>query len=298
MIGRREKKRATGDESGERCRLWGTKPNTRQNTMKHRILPLLATALLLGATAAQDPVRPTTEARQANFRISINFAGGSLTEYANALTKAGENVNIVLSDLAQEVRVPAMTLRNTSVEAALRAVCDLPMEVFDLDLVIHTSRAQGAEGLHSDPIYQVRIRELPNKGNKAVAAPRRVRVFSLHELTTAQPDANAQPPIPVATLVTAIDTGLSLLAETTPSNGEAEPKALVRFHEESNLLFAAGSPWQLDVIEQVLARLEADRASSRGFGGGGKRPPQDLLPPAPADPTREPALPQKPKERR
>lgn len=261
--------------------------------MQNPTHPFLAAVLMFGTIAAQDPGIPPADAN-ANFRISVSFAGGSLTEYATALTKAGQNVNIVLSDLAKEVRLPAMSLRNTSVEAALRAVCALPMDAFDLDFVVHVGQAQTAAGPRGDPIYQVRVRDLRQKGEKAAAAPRRVRVFSLHELTTAQPDANAQPPIAVATLVTAIDTGLSLLAETTPSNGQAEPKALVRFHEESNLLFAAGSAWQLDVIEQVLARLEFDRARS----GGGKRPAQDAVPPTPAGLTQDPAVPTKPKERR
>lgn len=221
---------------------------------------------IAGVCAAQDQIDPAAppilkafaERKPAEIQ-ALSFAGGSLTEFANAVVQA-HAANIVLSKLAEGAEVPAMELKQTSVEAALRTACRTVRDPYRADLEVTPSLDPETKRPTGKPIYHVRV-DRPPQGNKASVtahtAPPEVRVFSLRFLTS----ADAGPATPVNSVLTAIDTGLGMVAETAPA-GPAPAKATVRFHADSNLLFVAGSPAQLDVVQQVLMRLEGDRAQA------------------------------------
>lgn len=244
--------------------------------MKSILLLALTGLAAAQEPVVQDPVAPSPKLSGFDRALApeiqaMSFVGGSLNQFAETLIKA-RSANIILSDLAHQAQVPSMELKNVSIEAALRTACRAVHEPFRASLEVTASNVGGKVG--GQPIFYVRVdrEKAPAKAalNAFTAAPE-VRVFSLQYIAAG---ASEGPKTPVASVLTAIDTGLGMVAETAPPNQTAA-KATVRFHQDSNLLFVAGTPAQIDVVQQVLTQLERHRAQAEHPAGTAK-------PPAPA----------------
>jgi hypothetical protein len=103
-----------------------------------------------------------------------------------------------------------------------------------------------------------------------------VRVFAVRRLLRPQGVApvteGSDPYLSMETVLTAVDTGLAVAAEQSALDaGGAGEKAIVRYHEDSGLLFVAGTHTQLKVVEEVIGNLERQAAEARG---GPAQPPQ------------------------
>ncbi|HLU39617.1 MAG TPA: hypothetical protein VK081_09535 [Planctomycetota bacterium] len=244
-----------------------------------RTLPVVL--LLLTTVAAQrggEPPRPPeVEPAPADTRrpprqtISVDFAGGTLADFADALRAAGENVNIVLPESATQVRVPKLSLRSTTVEAALRALT----AIVDTNVQLHVemSVANVAPiGEVGERVYAVRVQFTDPMRQ---ATEQVVRVFALGDLT-APPGARGAG-LAVETILTALDAGLSVAAEAAGQR-DGEPRAVLRYHEGTNLLFVAATPTQVKLVQEVLHSLRAvPRPAARPEGD----------PPPPPEPAKE-----------
>jgi hypothetical protein len=89
--------------------------------------PRTRPVLLLLASLALPLAIPAQEAGTANSQapgtqtISIDFRGGSLEQFVDAICRAGKNINILLSSAGSKINLPPMKLHNAGVEAALQA---------------------------------------------------------------------------------------------------------------------------------------------------------------------------------
>lgn len=207
----------------------------------------LTVLLALSATprAQQDPSEPTG---QPSPTVSIEFAGGTLEQFIDKIRQADGNVNIVASEMASGITLPALTLREATVESALRAVGNIVPPDFNVD--VKTER--GKTGL---PVHVVLVRSRPRSvggGLPGMASdePSFVRVFSIRTITEALPNTPRDLVMDAKTVLTAIDTGLDI--------GSKPPSATIRYHKESGLLFVRGTATQISVIDEALQSIARD----------------------------------------
>ncbi|MEZ5966896.1 MAG: hypothetical protein R3F56_23855 [Planctomycetota bacterium] len=260
--------------------------------MRHlHILPsMLFLSLSLTGQQQVTPL-PSADQAQKEHTLSVDFKGGSLADYAAALRAAGKSVNIVVPESASRVRVPAIVLRDTSVEAALRAAT----QVVDGDVALAVETSIGSlpnVGVVGEPVYSVRVRASgPTTATGYTDANRSVRVFSLRGLSRVAGEDQATQPalLDIKTVLTALDTGLAVAAQQGEQLTGASEKAVLRLHEDSGLLFVAGTNAQLRLVDEVLANLgrEVKAASRQEAGRRGARANEGKEPAD--DPAEEPA---------
>jgi hypothetical protein len=208
---------------------------------RNGMLAVLLCSSLFAPLAAQDQ-----EAMRQGL-ISLEFAGGSLNQFAASLRKAGTNVNIVMPELASEVPVPALRLTQTTVESALRAVGQMTTQAFRID--VEVMRRSPLES----PVYSVAVMDLRPPEQKA-PPQREIAVFSLQELTRTMPGDPDDEGLSISadTILTAIDAGLDL-GETSRRD-----KVGIRYHEDSGLLFIRGTREEIRLVEAALQHLRND----------------------------------------
>jgi len=171
--------------------------------------------------------------------FDLNFEGGTLGDYAEAIRQANPDANIVLlGDVAQR-QIPEIQLRSVSVEAALNVI-RLQETVGDQVVFRGVNRIQVAGGM--EHVFQ--ILEQPMGGRvglplQSQATPHMSKVWNLSEIVEHGLDAE--------NVLGAVQTGLDLF--------DAESIRL-RFHEPTKLLIAYGPIEQLEFIQQVISALE------------------------------------------
>jgi hypothetical protein len=165
--------------------------------------------------------------------ISLSFRGGTALEYVNAIRKAAGEVNIVAAPEAGEVPMPAVTIKQVTVAAAVDLldgrVREMPGRQVRLDVthmpVYHPGERQ---------TYQVQAK-VGGRAREPAA-----RVWTVSDLL-----AND---IASAAVLSAVETALDVIGSTTRPD--------VRFHEDTALLIASGDHDQLGAIEHVLDSLQ------------------------------------------
>ncbi len=198
---------------------------------KTSLLACLAALILqvgAGSTLAANPANDETGL------ISVKFAGGSVTDYFDALVKEAGTINVMLAPEAADVSMPPVTLTNVSVSAAIGLVdgrsASPPGRIIKLDVRQMPQYHDGAL-----PTYQVRAEVRPAGGGTyasvwTIAGLLRGDVFDADDV------------------LAAVEAALDILASTD------EPT--IRFHKETGVLIARGDPQQLSTIKDVLEQLE------------------------------------------
>jgi hypothetical protein len=220
--------------------------------MNPLLFPLYArllAAFLITSLAAQEPATTavTAPAKPApsDRQISLQFQGGSLEQFVGAVRQKYPDVNIIVNELAHDVKVPAVTVVDVGIEAVLQAVAGAGSERYRLGLA--TQQTSG------NPVYSIGILPLGQAalGGAAQATRSEVRVLSLRKLTEKHPfDPKAHPiALAPAVILSAIEHGSKGMLEA--------PK--MRFHEDTGLLFVQGAQQQQELVRQVLQNLEKDQ---------------------------------------
>ena len=216
--------------------------------------PTVAAAALLAALAtgpqAAAQADPSGRAsRQAGEVVSVDFEGGTLADFADALRDAGKDVNILLPDTAHDVAVPAVTLRQASVEAALNAVGSIVDPNYLVE--VRTQRAGQGNSVHALRVLAKSSQQVSGvvAGNgPGSSRPTDVQVFSLRSLTESLPGDPEGATNKAETILTAVETGLGVA-------GETNSKAVLRYHEDSGLLFVRGTRVETGLVQSILHRM-------------------------------------------
>jgi hypothetical protein len=194
-----------------------------------------------GATSAADPY------------FSVDFAGGTVTQYVEALRKTGKPVNVVVSERAGRQRIGAISLSRVTPGVAVHAINAAAASTLGdwrIDQIgPEASRAAG-KGMPEVEAYWV---DFMPKGvhsqDVMVEAYSLARVF--------KPDGKAEGLDPKAVL-TAIETGLRL------QNQEPDQAPDLKFHPDSGLLFVRGTMAELRLVGSIVGRMMDDaRAKSQ-----------------------------------
>ena len=194
------------------------------------LLACLAALILLvggGSTFAANPANDETGL------ISVKFAGGSVTDYFEALVKEAGPINVVVAPEANDVPMPPVTLMKVTVSAAIGLVdgrtLTQPGRIVRLDV-----RQMPQYHQDEQPTFQVQAevrgeRVLTSAGVWTIASLLRGDVFDSDDV------------------LAAVETALDVL--------ESASEPIIRFHKETGLLIARGDGNQLSAIENVLGQL-------------------------------------------
>ena len=167
--------------------------------------------------------------------ISVKFAGGTVTEYIEALVKAKKagTINVVVALEAADVPMPPVTLTKVTVSAAIDLVdgrsASPPGRNIKLDV---RHMPQYAE--QEQPTFQIQASVYGD------AVRTQASVWTIANLL--RDDI-----LDADDVLAAVETALDILEST------GEP--IIRFHKETGLLIARGDLAQLSAIEDVLGQL-------------------------------------------
>jgi len=179
--------------------------------------------------------QPTGESPSSVFNLA--FGGGSVEQYVHtlrlALTKNDIAANIIVKPDAAEITVPALELRDVTVDGALYILDGHQMLSAHgpARLVLEKFGAGGA------PIYVIDVR------HAGTPAPREsmVHVWNVNHLLGAE--------IKAEDLLTAIEAALALM----PDEGVAPPA--IKFHQATGLVMLRGNGAQVGTVDQVVVQL-------------------------------------------
>ncbi|QKK08215.1 MAG: hypothetical protein HND58_08520 [Planctomycetota bacterium] len=243
-----------------------------------RLTPLLAAAILWGSaphtTVAQDATVDREAKRQALLEraradralsdassehlISIEFPGGTLREYVDAIKRAAapEPVNIVVRDNGVEFSIDPVTLTQVSIESAL-AVIEHSGQTVVNGRYLHAGARLTKPSGGGQPVHVVYVQDLGAEESSPNRSPesRDFLVLQIKELTTALPGDPPESVVPAETVLTAIEAVLEIA-------GNAD-ETKVKYHAPSGLVMIAGPVNSLRAAEQVLSQMSRDTSVRR-----------------------------------
>jgi hypothetical protein len=210
--------------------------------MPSRMPSLILAAMLLPALVPAQQETPAS-APQTPFTITLSFPGGSLADFLGRVRALDGRINIVATEIASEVTLPAVELRDAAVLSALQSVSSIVPDPFKV-------RAQMLTSPGGNPVYTV---EVDVRGPTPKA--QEVHVFSLAMLIRPLPGDSEQPKVAMEakTVLSALEAGAHVMG------GQFD----LRYHEESGLLFVSGTSKQINLVQEVLGNLEREQQRMR-----------------------------------
>jgi hypothetical protein len=196
---------------------------------------------------SQGQSSSTSQDPEADPEIVFAFRGGPIEAFVAEWRAflGDEAPNILVRDSALGLPVPAFSLRACgSSMIALRTVSELVEWKMELE-------TPGPILESASDVLVVGVR-----ASRSTPERQRVLTASLRELVRFEEGAPASLSIPAETVLTAIQTALEL--ETVEGD---EP--VMRYHEESQLLFVRGRPDLLQTVEGVRVTLLGDLEQAR-----------------------------------
>jgi len=208
---------------------------------------LMAVAVLgaaaLSALAQPDiepgprPLRPVVPASDANPVLDLDFKGGSVTEYLEAVQAASGQYRVVAMPGLEAFTMPAVKLTNVTLGAAVSAVTQAR---------VPDSSVKSFVGLnYQDGVYTV-YGQIERNSREAQSS----HVWQLGSLIESGLKAED--------ILSAVEASVSLL----------DSPCVVKYHEGTRLLLANCTSEQGNAVNNVLARLE-ETVQRRGLGASG-----------------------------
>lgn len=200
---------------------------------RNLVVVLVALALTFSGAAtlqAQDEVNNSQ-------LISVDFKGGTIAEYIDALEKAAGSVNVLIAPEAADISMPAVKLTKVTVAAAIDLVDGYRKEKETgriIRLVVdHIQKYEAGE----QPTFKIITQLQRNSGLKEETHS---KVWSIAYLI--KDDV-----FDSEVILDAVETSIDI----TKSTVQVE----IRFHEATGLLIASGSHKQLNAIQELLGEL-------------------------------------------
>ena len=180
----------------------------------------LAWALSLGPTACPADEEHEFASEQI---VSLQFSGGSVAEYVAELRTEAPAFNVVVTNDAANLPLPAIELQNVSALAAFNCI-----ELAGTgELVV--------EGEMDEEIFFVR---------RNVSTRPRVAVSNVQRLLQDRGEED---------LLSAIEIGLRMFQGT-----EVRPDVELKLHRETGLLFSKGTDEEIELIEEIVRAMDGD----------------------------------------
>ncbi len=221
------------------------------------LLVIVLTGLSWSSWAAAEPAAAAPPPAPGEL-LDLDFPGGTLGDYVEALRQVAVDVNVVLA--TPEVRdlpVPPIRLNSVAVGAAVRVV----EGEIHLDgrsgLVIVANEIQ-VTGPNQKPVFRISTHR---RGRPSSAE---VHVWSVAALLSQDVKAEA--------ILTAVETSLELM-------GGEHAQSQVRFHQDTGVLIAYGERQHLSAIDHVVDGMHeaaAERKAADRMAAESQRQSQQL----------------------
>lgn len=192
------------------------------------LVALVLTFLSAGSTQAQNDVPDVG-------LISVDFPGGTITEYIDALAKAAGSVNVLISTEAADLSMPPVKLTKVSVSAAIDLVKGTRTDKNDQLVSFNVNHLKRYE-VNEQETFKINAYRSPTE----VKTQTHSRVWSIAHLIQ---DGVFNSKV----VLDAVEMAIAVTKSTS--------KVDIRFHEATGLLIASGSTSQLSAIENVLDEL-------------------------------------------
>jgi len=195
--------------------------------------------------------------------FSVEFPGGTVKAYVEAVKRAAnDKVNVVLPKDAEDVPIPALSMRDVTAQTALESLryavgddsehqfaasrISLPDALSETFVIAHhvrkTSPPQQMMGFPQQPPQQ-----------------QSTRVFSIRDLV--EPPAGAETDPKAAVTTETVLSALRALSELDAKTKTNPPELML--HDESKILIARGTTDQLQSIDAVLSELRGSLIGKR-----------------------------------
>ncbi len=191
-----------------------------------------------------DPSLAKTVVRPATF--DLDFRGGTIASYAQAIREACPKANIVVLGDAAEVPLPAMSLRDVTVEASMRAVEGQQQDTSGAETALFV---RGVD-ISGSPESVYTIQRAPKH------APPEERP-SVHVWSLSPSLASGAK---LADILSAIEAALAV---------DGRPSKL-SYHEATNLLIVRGVETQHQLVDSVIHEVEYSKQVKDGEKGGSR----------------------------
>lgn len=163
--------------------------------------------------------------------FNLDFPGGTVADYAAAVRAACPGANIVMLSGAEKASVPAMTFRDVTVEAAMRAI---EADRANPDGSRSALLVRGIEiGGSPEGVYKIELESLGQAKSEAV-----VCVWSLAPMLAAG--------VKIEDALSAVEAAL----------GVDERPTKIKYHEATNLLIVRATEQQHKLINAVIHEVE------------------------------------------
>lgn len=192
-------------------------------------------------------------------KFDLSFGGGTPRQLVDAVEAAtGERVNVIINEADKDVQLPALKMRQVTVEDLFTALEQSSRKTVPQITGTYYTDFGGKGARHQYSMFNVsygftRVGTVwVFTNNQPVPLPDealpRTRFYQLNPYLMEN--------IKVEDITTAIQTAWKMMAQK-----EATPRATeLKFHPETGLLIAVGDPIQVQVIDDVLNTLRPDLA--------------------------------------
>jgi hypothetical protein len=220
------------------------------------VICLAALAGLTGSIAMASPRQNTRENTRdevalspqtvASYYIDIDFPGGTVEAFRQAVLAQKPNANIVLNPPAGEITLPPIQLRGVELETAFDVIVG---SVTDREDGTSQRLFKSKEGYDGTGVPVILLRG-------SIKSPSSERIGSMQ----ARNEQVRSKPFSLAEIIgeglLKKDDVLTAIEMSIESYGDDAGKTTLRFHEQTNMLIARGPQEHLDSIEQTLDVLE------------------------------------------
>lgn len=199
------------------------------------------------ATAIQDnPITPNSQDNNANYELfDLDFPGGTLNDYIEAIRSVRPNANIIVDSSAQYFQIEKMQLKNVALAIALEVINNRVVindnQAIDVRVIVNDGRGIGGATYNheANPVYRVLTRAV----NKRKAEDMTLEVYPLgdllkHDLT----------PEDILTVI-------QLSLEVSGIDSDDANKPIIKFHEETGLLLVRAEEDVTDNIFRIIDTL-------------------------------------------
>ncbi len=202
-----------------------------------------------GQVRAQDNISESVQVsgRKKDDRFDINFRGGTLQEFVDKLRASDKNVNVLVSEQASDVLLPAIELKNVTIEHALNTV-----------ELLHSRQANAiildyVEDPNNNTVSIVVDLQMPDSN------PRIKRTVinasaALGWFEDEKPDQK---------LMETIENGLQAVFDD-----QSRGTITVNIHPETGLLFLQGREDKVEFVKNIISELEKNNTDMSGILGG------------------------------
>ncbi len=201
-----------------------------------RFALLLALTVFFSACLTVAPAQAQQARGAGTPFLDLDFPGGTLGEYIEAIEGASDQtINFVVTDeMVLQAPIAKMRLRRVTAHTALELIEGTKVVMGNREFMVALDGMGGSGGEAST----IRVTAL-DRGNVPREMVSQTMIFAGQPLIDAGLDAEY--------LLAALEIALDLSATGEP--------AVIRFHEETGLIFANGSNDQIGAIHQLMSTL-------------------------------------------